>query len=119
MGCRAIVYFTDSVKIAQERTSVGVYLHSTGDQITDFVRELRRQMHGRPNDADYAAARFCQIACNNHHTPNTGVGLCDAYVGGSFEALSPGDYGVVLVDTRNDFFITQFGHIDGYDLEQA
>ena len=117
MGCRAAVYFIDSTS---NKTSPGVYLHWDGDKVSEHLQTLQKQMEQRTDDAMYSAARFCQIACNEHHRSNTGIGLLqpeDIDVIRDIRDFQGLCYGSILVDVSEpEFKIEQYGQMEGNDL---
>jgi len=101
MGNRAMVIFHN-----HERTEYApaVYLHYSG-ALPQYLAELAKLMEGRPNDAEYAAARFVGIV-HTHMPGNLSLGIVN--LGRRFRALPsqvaalyPGDQGVILVDAKS------------------
>ena len=109
MGDRACVIFHDTYGI-----SPTAYLHWHGDQVPEILRELAGYMTGRYGDAEYAAARFVGL-CHRRIGGTLSLGimrndlcLADLADAAALEALSPGDAGLVAVDT-GDFTWTAHG----------
>lgn len=109
MGNRAcIVFFDDQV------VSPTVYLHWHGDYVPEWLNQLKVRMTGRYSDAAYAAARFvgiCHIAIDSNLSlgieSNT-LSLVDVRRPERMEMASPGNAGIVVVDSR-DFTWTAYG----------
>jgi len=102
MGDRASVLFFD-----RYRVSPTVYLHWHGSNVPDWLDELTRRMDGRAGDAAYAAARFVGI-CHERIAGNLSLGITsntlrttDLNQTEVLAALSPGDAGIVVVDTAD------------------
>jgi hypothetical protein len=109
MGNRACVIFFD-----RNRVSPTVYLHWHGSSVPAFLDQLKVRMHGRFSDADYAAARFVGI-CHASIDGNLSLGIssnsfsqADIRERGIMDAHSPGNAGMVVVDT-SDFSWKAFG----------
>jgi hypothetical protein len=109
MGNRAIVIFHD-----QHVISPTVYLHWHGSDVPELLRDLAEYMTGRHGDAEYAAARFVGL-CHQRIGGNLSLGImCNALTRADLAnesvltALSPGNAGVVIVDT-GDFTWTAYG----------
>jgi hypothetical protein len=109
MGDRASIIFTDDRMI-----SPTVYLHWHGQAVSDWLDVLSIRMTGRPGDASYAAARFVGL-CHERIDGNLGLGIqsngfthADLKNPSVLEAVSPGNAGVVVVDTR-DFTWRAYG----------
>jgi hypothetical protein len=109
MGNRACVIFYDS-----RRISPTVYLHYRGDSVPAWLEQLKLLMNGRFDDAEYAAARFVGIA-HQQIEGNLSLGvlsnsliLPDIHNEHRMEAESPGNAGIVVVDTR-DFTWKAYG----------
>ncbi len=109
MGNRATILFFD-------RTSVSptVYLHWHGDAVPGWLDRLSTLMRGRYDDASYAAARFVGL-CHENIDGNLSLGissnafsLSQACSRPCMEDASPGDAGMVVVDT-GDFSWTAYG----------
>lgn len=102
MGNRANIVFFD-----QHQISPTVYLHWHGDKVPVYLAQLQLRMQGRANDAFYAAARFVGI-CHEHIPGNLSLGIRSNELRHrdlqNLEVLlaeSPGNAGLVVVDTRN------------------
>ncbi|MBY0460510.1 MAG: hypothetical protein K2V38_24610 [Gemmataceae bacterium] len=102
MGDRACVLFFDGTAV-----SPTVYLHWHGRAVPARLAELKTLMHGRNHDAAYAAARFVGI-CHAHIGGNLSLGVtsnrlvpADLRNPAALAALSPGNAGLVLVDTTD------------------
>jgi hypothetical protein len=109
MGNRACIVFFD-----RTRVSPVVYLHWHGDAVPAWLAQLKERMAGRFGDASYAAARFVGI-CHAHIDGNLSLGIwsndltpADVRDPERMEAESPGNAGMVVVDTR-DFSWKAFG----------
>jgi len=109
MGNRACVVFFD-----RNRVSPTVYLHWHGDAVPAWLDQLKDRMDGRFSDAAYAAARFVGI-CHAHIGGNLSLGiwsnslsLADLRNADGLKAESPGNAGIVVVDT-SDFSWKVFG----------
>ncbi|WP_169973998.1 hypothetical protein [Tautonia rosea] len=109
MGNRACVLFFDP-----ERVSPTVYLHWHGDAVPAWLEELRHLMSGRTRDASYATARFVGI-CHSRIAGNLNLGITsnglspsDLRDRGLLAGLSPGNAGIVVVDTA-DFRWAAYG----------
>ena len=109
MGDRALVIFHDRYRI-----SPTVYLHWYGSEVPEILRDLAEYMKGRHGDADYAAARFTGL-CHNRIPGNLSLGImanplrhADLDDAAVLKAISPGDTGVVIVDT-GDFTWKAYG----------
>lgn len=109
MGNRACIVFFDD-----QGVSPTVYLHWHGEYVPDWLNLLKVRMAGRHSDASYAAARFVGI-CHNAIDGNLSLGmesntlsLADVRRPARMELLSPGNAGIVIVDTR-DFTWTAYG----------
>jgi hypothetical protein len=116
MGNRACVIFHDSTRI-----SPTVYLHWHGDSVPAWLEQLKHLMKGRFDDPEYAAARFVGI-CHQQIKGNMSLGvysnrLTPAELNDErcIEAQSPGNAGIVVVDTR-DFTWKAYG---GYLAEKG
>jgi hypothetical protein len=108
MGNRASILFFD-----QNIVSPTVYLHWHGSNVPNWIDQLRQRMQGRFNDASYAAARFVGL-CHEQIDGQLSLGiLSNQLTLGSLkdrsllESLSPGNAGLVVVDTR-DFTWTAY-----------
>jgi hypothetical protein len=109
MGNRACIVFFD-----QNRVSPTVYLHWHGDAVPAWLGQLKELMSGRFGDASYAAARFVGI-CHANINGNLSLGLssndfslADVLNKDRMEAESPGNAGMVVVDT-GDFTWEAYG----------
>ena len=109
MGNRACIVFFD-----RNRVSPTVYLHWHGDAVTPWLEQLKDRMNGRFSDAPYAAARFVGI-CHANIDGNLSLGvssndfsLADVLNNARMEAESPGNAGIVVVDT-SDFTWKAYG----------
>jgi hypothetical protein len=109
MGNRACVIFHDSRCV-----SPTVYLHWHSDAVPAWLEQLKHRMNGRFDDATYAAARFAGI-CHQQIEGNLSLGVssntltpADIHNPSLLEGESPGDAGIVAVDTR-DFTWRAFG----------
>jgi hypothetical protein len=109
MGNRATILFFD-------RTSVSptVYLHWHGDAVPAWLERLSTLMRGRYDDASYAAARFVGL-CHENIDGNlslsissNGFSVWDACSRPCMENASPGNAGMVVVDT-SDFSWRAYG----------
>jgi hypothetical protein len=109
MGDRALIIFHD-----KDTISPSVYLHWHGDAVPEVLRELAEYMQGRYGDAQYAAARFTGL-CHRRIGGNLSLGImsnqlrhADLGDEAALEAMSPGNAGVVVVDT-GDFSWKAYG----------
>ena len=109
MGNRACIIFFDRTCV-----SPTVYLHWHGDAVPTWLGQLKDHMTGRFADASYAAARFVGI-CHTYITGNMSLGvssnhlsLADIRNTNRMEDESPGNAGVVVVDT-SDFTWKAYG----------
>src|ERR1700722_6290859 len=109
MGNRACIVFFD-----RNRVSPTVYLHWHGDAVPTWLAQLKVLMNGRFSDAAYAAARFVGI-CHANIDGNLSLGissndLSEAAIRNNdrMEQLSPGNAGILAVDSR-DFSCKAFG----------
>jgi hypothetical protein len=114
MGNRACVIFFD-----HNRVSPTVYLHWHGDAVPRWLDQLKATMHGRFSDAAYAAARFVGI-CHAHIEGNLSLGiwsnalsLADLRRTDEMEAESPGNAGIVVVDTSDFSWRAYGGYLAG------
>ena len=109
MGNRACIVFFD-----QNRVSPTVYLHWHGDAVPAWLEQLKVLMTGRYSDAEYAAARFVGICHANIDgnlslgTSSNGISLADIRSEYRMEDHSPGNAGIVVVDT-SDFTWKAYG----------
>ena len=102
MGNRACVVFFDRTCV-----SPTVYLHWHGDAVPAWLDQLKDRMNGRFSDAAYAAARFVGI-CHANIDGNLSLGIssndlsqADVRSKDRMEAESPGNAGIVVVDTSD------------------
>jgi hypothetical protein len=102
MGNRANVIFHDSRCV-----SPTVYLHWHGEYVPAWLELSKHRMDGRFGDATYAAARFIGI-CHNQIEGYLGLGvlsntltLADIQDESLMKDHSPGNAGMVVVDTRD------------------
>ena len=102
MGNRACVVFFDDRLV-----SPTVYLHWCGNQVPAWLEELKELMQERKQDAWYAAARFVGI-CHSKIPGNLSLGVSSNRLSleqvrnkSDIRPLSPGDAGLVVVDTRD------------------
>jgi hypothetical protein len=109
MGDRATVIFFDD-----QILSPMVYLHWHGRVVPELLQLLRVRMTGRTGDASYAAARFVGI-CHERIEGNLSLGIQSNHFTRSvlkhrptLESVSPGNAGLVIVDTR-DFTWRAYG----------
>ena len=91
-----------------------VYLHWHGDAVPAWLDQLKERMNGRFSDAAYAAARFVGI-CHANIDGNLSLGissnslsLADVRCQDRMERASPGNAGIVVVDT-SDFSWKAYG----------
>jgi hypothetical protein len=116
MGNRACVIFYDS-----RRISSTVYLHWHGESVPAWLEQLKHLMNRRFDDAAYAAARFVgishqRIECNmSLGVLSNGLTLAEIHDESRMQAESPGNAGIVAVDTR-DFTWKAYG---GYLAENG
>jgi hypothetical protein len=115
MGNRALVLFFD-----QYRISPTVYLHWHGGEVPDILRDLAEYMKGRYGDAEYAAARFTGL-CHQRISGNLSLGIvanslrhAELHDAATLTALSHGDAGVVVVDTRDFTWKAYGGYLADY-----
>ncbi|MGL6075445.1 MAG: hypothetical protein ACRC8S_14920 [Fimbriiglobus sp.] len=113
MGDRACLLFFDDRVI-----SPTVYLHWHGEDIPDWLQLLTTRMRGRSGDAFYATARFIGI-CHERIEGNLSLGVrsnsfthADLQRPEILEAASPGDSGLVVVDTRDFSWRVYGGDLD-------
>jgi hypothetical protein len=102
MGNRACVIFFDS-----NHVSPTVYLHWHGYAVPTWLNRLKTLMDGRFHDAAYATARFIGI-CHLEIESNLSLGVShnrfriqDLTDEKAMVEASPGDAGVIVVDTSN------------------
>jgi hypothetical protein len=118
MGNRANIIFFDT-----HRVSPTVYLHWYGDSVPDWLDELKLRMHGRYSDASYAAARFVGI-CHKHVPGNLSLGISSnhftqADLGNPrvMETASPGNAGIVVVNTHDFTWKAYSGYLEELSAE--
>ena len=97
MGNRAVVTFVENNDCEGIRPAV--YLHWGGSCVRTWLQELQEVMRTRSGDAEYAAARFTQLA-GNHIEGNLSLGLTTVDVSAPGDA-SPGDAGVFVVNVSS------------------
>lgn len=109
MGNRACILFFDETWV-----SPTVYLHWHGNAVPAWLDQLALIMRGRYDDASYAVARFVEL-CGKYIYGNLSLGIeSNAYSlpevrsRPCMEEASPGDAGVVVVDT-SDFSWHAYG----------
>jgi hypothetical protein len=109
MGDRACILFFDDTWV-----SPTVYLHWHGSAVPALLDRLAIRMRGRYGDAGYAAARFTGL-CHERIDGNLSLGISsntcqsdDVQSAALMTALSSGDAGMVVVDTR-DFSWRAYG----------
>jgi hypothetical protein len=119
MGNRACIVFFD-----RHRVSPTVYLHWHGDAVPEWLEQLKDVMTGRFNDASYAAARFVGI-CHANIPGNLSLGInansltvADVRDEELLEALSPGNAGMVVVDTSDFTWKAYDGYLADGDRRQ-
>jgi hypothetical protein len=102
MGNRACIVFFDGACV-----SPTVYLHWHGDTVPTWLEALRDRMRERFSDATYAVARFVGI-CHTNIEGNLSLGVSsnnfsleDVKLPERMEQESPGNAGIVVVDTSN------------------
>ena len=111
MGDRAVVVFNDG-----EEVSPFVYLHWAADKVPEYIAKLA-DLHastpfsGGPLSVDYAVARFVGIAHEDSPRTTQSLGINETslefkadLLANDVEAISkysPGDGGVVSVDSRD------------------
>ncbi len=105
MSDRALVVFHSA---DGNHVTPTVYLHWLGSEVPSLIAETKAIMANRSDDPDYAAARFCAVACRGGG--NTGVGLMQSPDDIMTNAAkhSHGDAGVILVNA-GDFSWKAFG----------
>jgi hypothetical protein len=116
MGNRACVVFFDTMYI-----SPTVYLHWHGNAVPAWLDQLKERMEGRFSDAGYAAARFIGI-CHANIDGNLSLGVSSNSL--SLEGLtlpkrivhdSPGDAGIVVVDTSDFSWVAYGGYLADFE----
>jgi hypothetical protein len=120
MGDRALVVFYD-----QQQVSPAVYLHWNGGSVPDMLADLAVYMKGRYGDAEYAAARFTGL-CHNLIDGNLSLGIWsnemkkdDLTNIGLLRDMSPGDAGVVIVNTDDFTWKAYGGYLAEYQRSSA
>lgn len=116
MGDRATILFFD-----RDQVSPTVYLHWHGHEVPDWVDILAQRMQGRTGDAAYAAARFVGL-CHERIAGNLSLGITSNPLRprgltqtDTLLKLSPGNAGVVVVDTT-DFTWRAYGGYLAHNL---
>jgi hypothetical protein len=119
MGNRACIVFID-----RNHISPTVYLHWHGESVPVWLNQLKERMNGRFSDASYAAARFVGI-CHANIDGNLSLGIssnnlsqADVHDQGRMESESPGNAGMVVVDTRDFTWKAYGGYLAGSDGRQ-
>jgi hypothetical protein len=115
MGDRAMVIFHDA---ARKQYGPAVYIHWHGHAVGRYLSDLKALMANRPDDVEYATARFIGIA-HEDNRDSLSLGVFEkprrfndskAYL----EDYSPGDAGLFLVDAMS-WEVRSYG---GYGLER-
>jgi hypothetical protein len=113
MGNRACIVFFDLTRV-----SPTVYLHWNGSEVPTWLDLLKDRMNGRFSDAAYAAARFIGI-CHDNIDGNLSIGvssnhftLADVRTNNRMQEESPGNAGMVVVDTSNFSWRAYGGYLD-------
>lgn len=70
MGDRALIQFTDK----GGTVSPVVYVHGQGYAVGTLLEETMKLMQGRPDDIQYASARFVGI-CHSKNVSNLSLGI--------------------------------------------
>lgn len=100
MGNRVVVLCKDDGS-TEGCYSPGVYLHWGGDDVIKYIKEASQYM--RKGDPLYAIARFCGVCHEEMEEKVLGLGLVKAPrqedIEDGFEEYSPGDAGVVVINT--------------------
>jgi hypothetical protein len=116
MGNRACIIFFD-----RNCVSPTVYLHWHGDTVPAWLNQLKDRMNGRFSDASYAAARSVGI-CHANIDGNLSLGLssndlsqADVCSQDRMESESPGNAGMVVVDTSDFTWKAYGGYLAGSD----
>ena len=116
MGNRACIVFFDRTHV-----SPTLYLHWHGDAVPAWLDQLKSRMDGRFSDAAYAAARFVGI-CHANIDGNLSLGissndlsLADVRSKERMEEESPGNAGMVVVDTSDFTWKAYGGYLAGND----
>ena len=92
----------------------GVYVHWAGEDIPALLKEAAPRMRG--GDPSYAIARFCGVA--HEHIPGAlslGIVLApeqDTKGVVNWEAYSPGDAGIALVDVDTGVVTFHAGYLE-------
>ncbi|MBS0263109.1 MAG: hypothetical protein JSS02_14290 [Planctomycetes bacterium] len=116
MGDRACVIFFDATHV-----SPTVYLHWHGDSVPAWLDELKARMTGSYCDAQYAAARFVGL-CHERISGNLSLGIWSNSL--TLKELrdpirmgeeSPGNAGVVIVDTSDFTWKAYAGYLEAND----
>jgi len=115
MGNRAAILFFDDRIV-----SPTIYLHWHGTRLPEWIERLRLRMQGRFGDASYAAARFVGL-CHEQIDGPLSLGILSNQLtpgllrGRSLlESLSPGNAGLVVVDTRDFTWTAYAGELAVY-----
>lgn len=119
MGDRASVVFFDAYCV-----SPTIYLHWHGSVVPIWLDELKLRMEGRFSDASYAAARFVGI-CHQHIDGNLSLGIysnayrrCDLQDAHAMRMASPGNAGIVVVNTCDFSWRAYGGYLTDYTTER-
>jgi len=119
MGDRACVVFFD-----RTRVSPTVYLHWHGNAVPLLLADLKDRMQGRFSDASYAAARFVGI-CHDSIDGNLSLGIssndfshADLRNKDRMETESPGNAGIIAVDTSDFTWKAYGGYLADFDRRQ-
>ena len=119
MGDRVCVIFFDATYV-----SPTVYLHWHGDSVPAWLDELKTRMTGRYSDAHYAAARFVGI-CHEHIGGNLSLGISSNRLTHAelrdpirMHQESPGNAGIVIVDTSDFRWHAYGGYLADHDGRQ-
>ena len=119
MGNRACIVFFD-----RTRVSPTVYLHWHGDAVPEWLDQLKERMNERFSDASYAAARFVGI-CHANIDGNLSLGVssnnfsqADVRNKDRMESESPGNAGMVVVDTSDFSWKAYGGYLAESDRRQ-
>lgn len=119
MGDRACVIFFDDTGV-----SPTVYLHWHGSTVPVWLDHLKSRMATRYGDAAYAAARFVGI-CHGSISGNLSLGissndfsLADLLSKDRMDEASPGNAGIVVVDTSDFRWKAYGGYLAGIHGDQ-
>lgn len=119
MGNRACIVFFD-----RNHVSPTIYLHWYGDAVPAWLDQLKERMQGRFSDAAYAAARFVGI-CHANIDGNLSLGiwsnnlsLADVRSSERMPDESPGNAGIVVVDTSDFSWSAYGGYLAGSNGRQ-